>query len=292
MSNLAIKEREGKNKLLVFEAQKQFEASNEFKMNFMREAGFAIQILTGNEYLASANPTTIKHAVANIANIGLTLNPALKLAYLIPRKVKDQLHCILDISYMGLIKIITDMGAVKGIHADVICENDKYDYRKGSDPYLKHTPNIKGRGKIIGVYAIAYYRDGGSIFEILNREEVEKIRATSESYKNEKGRKYSPWVTWEDEMYKKSAIKRLWKLLPKTNFSDQLIAALSTEHENEVSDLSKEDKYQEIFNEVQEAEEVKDIPTENVKPDEQKKEDIKKPGTALQGTLIPDADNK
>jgi hypothetical protein len=48
-SQIAVRERESKQ--LVFTAQKQFEVSNEYKMNFNREAGFAIQILTNNPYL-------------------------------------------------------------------------------------------------------------------------------------------------------------------------------------------------------------------------------------------------
>jgi recombination protein RecT len=206
---IAVRERESKQ--LVFTAQKQFEVSNEYKMNFNREAGFAIQILTNNPYLMKCDANSVKDAIVNVALTGITLNPALKYAYLVPRKVKGDLKCILDISYIGMIKILTDAGAVKNVDAGVIYANDKYDFRRGSDPYFKHQPALSNRGDKVGAYAIAFLRDGGFQFEILGREEIEKIRATSESYKNEEGRKYSPWETWEDEMWKKSALKRLFK---------------------------------------------------------------------------------
>ena len=259
---IAVRERESKQ--LVFTAQKQFEVSNEYKMNFNREAGFAIQILTNNPYLMKCDANSVKDSIVNVALTGITLNPALKYAYLVPRKVKGDLKCILDISYMGMIKILTDAGAVKNVDAGVIYSNDKYDFRRGSDPYFKHMPALANRGDKVGAYAIAFLRDGGFQFEILGREEIEKIRATSESYKNEEGRKYSPWETWEDEMWKKSALKRLFKLLPKTNFSDQLIAAISHEYDNETSDLSqtKEDKYADMFEDIQDATIVKDPPAE------------------------------
>lgn len=257
--NLPVKEREQKNKVLVFQAQKQFEASNEYKMNFNREAGFAIQILTANEFLASCEPVSIRNAIVNISLTGLTLNPALKYAYLIPRGGK----CILDISYMGMIKLLTDAGSVKNIDAGVIYANDKYDYRRGTDPYFKHVPALTNKGDKIGAYAIAFLRDGGFQFEIMGRDEIEKIRNTSESFKNEKTRKYSPWENWEDEMWKKTVLKRLFKLLPKTQFSEQLIAAISNEHENEISDLPKENKYESMFEDVQVVESV------NVKQNEQ-----------------------
>jgi recombination protein RecT len=260
--------------VLVFSAQKQFEASNEYKMNFNREAGFAIQILTANPYLLKCDPNSVKDSVVNVALTGLTLNPALKYAYLVPRKTKGELKCILDISYIGMIKILTDAGAVKNVDAGVIYSNDKFDYRRGSDPYFKHQPALVNRGEKIGAYAIAFLRDGGFQFEILGREEIEKIRNTSESYKNEDGRKYSPWETWEDEMWKKSALKRLFKLLPKTNFSDQLIASISHDYENEVSDLKvPEDKYAGIFEDIPDANIVKETPVEKkVKKDKDQPE--------------------
>ena len=235
-----------KTKSLVFKAQKQFEASNK-DMNFIKEAGFAIQILGNNSFLASCDQKSIVDSVVNVGLTGLTLNPALKYAYLIPRKGK----CILDISYMGMIKLLTDAGAVKNIDAGVIYANDKYDFRKGTDPYFKHQPSLSNRGEKVGAYAIAFLRDGGFQFEILGVDEIEKIRATSESYKNEKTRQYSPWETWDDEMWKKSALKRLFKLLPKTKFSDQLIAAVSNDHDNEIDDLPKDQRYEKYFDEPQ-----------------------------------------
>lgn len=259
-SQLAVREKE--SKLLVFAAQKQFEASNEYKMNFNREAGFAIQILLNNQFLMKCDPESVKHAVVNVALTGLTLNPALKYAYLVPRNSKDGMKCILDISYIGMIKILTDAGAVKNVDAGVIYANDKYDFRRGSDPYFKHQSALTNRGEKIGAYAIAYLRDGGFQFEILGREEIEKIRATSESYKNEAGRKFSPWETWEDEMWKKSVLKRLFKLLPKTNFSDQLIAAISHDYETKMEDISKtkDDKYAGLFEDIPEATVIKEQP--------------------------------
>jgi recombination protein RecT len=259
-SQLAVREKESKQ--LVFMAQKQFEASNEYKMNFNREAGFAIQILCNNPFLLKCDPESVKHAVVNVALTGLTLNPALKYAYLVPRKSKDGMKCILDLSYIGMIKILTDAGAVKNVDAGVIYQNDKYDFRRGSDPYFKHQPALSNRGEKVGAYAMAFFRDGGFQYEILGKEEIEKIRATSESYKNEEGRKYSPWETWEDEMWKKSALKRLFKLLPKTNFSDQLIASISHDYENEIDDLAKPqtDKYAGMFEDIPDAQVIKDEP--------------------------------
>ena len=247
-----------RNKGIVALAKKQFEASTD-QMNFVKEAGFAIQILNNNPYLAGADPNSIKDAVVNVALCGLTLNPALKMAYLVPRRIGKTIKCVLDPSYMGLIKIITDAGAVKNIDSAVVYQNDVFEFEKGENPFIKHSPVLKDRGEAIGAYAVAYFRDGGIQFEVLSVDDLHKVRSTSESYKSEKGRQYSPWVTWTDEMWRKTAIKKLYKYLPKTDFSDKLIAALSTEYQNEQEDLAPERKYADIFDEeVQEAQVVPD----------------------------------
>lgn len=243
LQNLHVAQNEKEVKLIVFAAQKQFEASNEYEMNFNREASFAIQILTANPYLAKSEARTIINSVVNIALTGLTLNPALKYAYLVPRGGK----CVLDISYMGMIKLLTDAGAVKWVDASVIYANDKLKFSKGSNPFIEHEPVLTNRGEKIGAYAIAFLRDGGFQFEILSKDDVEKVRLTSESWKNEKTRHYSPWENWEDEMWKKTALKRLFKLLPKTKFSEKLIAALSVENNNEVNDLPPADSRHEHY---------------------------------------------
>ena len=135
-------------------------------------------------------------------------------------------------------------------------------------------PALSNRGEKIGAYAIAFLRDGGFQYEILGREDIEKVRATSESWKNEEGRKYSPWETWEEEMWKKTALKKLFKLLPKTNFSDQLIAAISHDYDSEMEDISKpkEDKYAGMFEDIQEATVVTEqAPAPSPKPKEKPK---------------------
>ncbi len=80
-------------------------------VNYDTEAMFAMQIINKNSYLmgiANSNPASLRDAVINIASIGLSLNPATKYAYLVPR---EKAAC-LDISYIGLIKLATDTGSI------------------------------------------------------------------------------------------------------------------------------------------------------------------------------------
>ena len=230
-------------------ARKSFLAADKDQvLDFAKEAGFAIQILKANDYLAKLDQNSIRDSIIQVALTGLTLNPALKFAYLIPRGGK----CTLDISYIGMIKILTDAGTVKNIDSAVVYEGDDFEFIRGTNPNLYHKQNFKSPSKI-GAYAIAYFRDGGSQAEFLPKYEIEKISKTSESLKNEKTAKYSPWTNWEDEMWKKTVLKRLFKLLPKTNMSDNLISALNNENKIEIDDLPKDQKSSndELFSDVE-----------------------------------------
>lgn len=253
--------------------QKKFGSANPFEMNYAQECGFAIQAIQNNPYLLKCSQDSMKAAIINVALTGISLNPALKYAYLVPRRKNDELHAVLDISYMGMIKILTDAGAVKNVSADVVHEHDHFVYSHGSNPIIEHKPNLKAseqeRGPMVGAFAIAYFRDGGFQFEVMSKPEIEKVRATSESWKNEDKRQFSPWETWTDEMWKKTVLKRLFKVLPKTNFNDQLIAALSHEHQNEIEDsVELNNRIADIFEEVEEAEPVKEEVTEQTKTPE------------------------
>ena len=60
-------------------------------LNFEAEAGFAIQALLSNQYafgIAQRNRQSAINSVVNISAIGISLNPAKKQAYLVPRDGK------------------------------------------------------------------------------------------------------------------------------------------------------------------------------------------------------------
>lgn len=200
-----------------------FTAIEGLKLQFDKELGFAVQALKKNSYLldiALRDKTELQAAIFNVALTGLSLNPVLKYAYLLPRSGK----ICLEPSYIGLIKILTDAGSIKQIWADVIREGDHSRIERGTNPTIEHSFEIDTvRGDIKGVYACAKLSDGTMQFEVLQTVEVEKIKQRSEAVKSGKS---SPWDTDESEMYKKTAIRRLFKYLPKTEISVQALETL------------------------------------------------------------------
>jgi recombinational DNA repair protein RecT len=62
------------------------------------------------------------------------------------------------------------------------------------------------------VYCVVVLASGQTDFELLNAEQVNHRRARSKAAKSNKG----PWITDEDEMWRKTAVRVLFKRIPQT----------------------------------------------------------------------------
>ncbi|PJO37564.1 DNA recombinase [Delftia acidovorans] len=195
-------------------------------INFEREAGFAIQVLTASDYiakLASGDRQSVVNAVTNIAAIGISLNPAKKQAYLVPRKGK----IYLDISYMGLIDLAVQAGSILWAQADIVYASDAFTLN-GFDrpPTHSYNPFSRERGEMVGAYVVVKTPSGDYLTDCMSREEIDAIKNRSESVKAGKS---SPWDTDYGEMAKKTVVKRAYKYWPKSDRLDQAIHHLNTE---------------------------------------------------------------
>lgn len=195
-------------------------------ISFEREAGFAIQILQNNDFalgVAMKDKQSVMNAVKNIAAIGISLNPARKQAYLVPRGGK----ICLDISYIGLIDIAIASGSIMWAQAELVRENDAFTLN-GYDkpPTHNFSPFGKDRGEIVGVYVVAKMHNGDYLTTTMSIDDVHSIRNRSEAFKRGNG----PWKTDEGEMIKKTVIKRAYKLWPKTERLDQVMNHLNTDN--------------------------------------------------------------
>jgi recombination protein RecT len=201
-------------------------------LNFERESGFAIQQLQKNDYtlgVAMKNRQSVINAVTNVAAIGISLNPARKQAYLVPR---DSQIC-LDISYIGLLDIAVASGSIMWGQAELVRENDLFK-RVGMDkqPIHEYEPFGKNRGAIIGVYVVVKLHNGDYLTTMMDIDEVYSIRDRSEGWKAfyAKKIKSTPWASDEGEMIKKTVIKRAYKLWPKTERLDAAMNHLNNEN--------------------------------------------------------------
>jgi len=214
-------------------------------IKFDAERGFAIQLLSNNDYLmrcAEENPDSLLQAISNVAAIGLSLNPAEKLAYLIPRNVKVngqfRTRVYLEPSYMGLCKLATDSGSIEWVQAVPVFSNDKFEIRSaGEKPFHEYDPfmTVEQRGDFRGVYCVAKTHSGDFLTTTMSREDVDAIRDRSESWKAFKAGKTKtggPWQTDFLEQAKKTVVRRGFKMWPRTD-DKKLAHAIDLSNSNE-----------------------------------------------------------
>ncbi|WP_426713011.1 recombinase RecT [Cronobacter muytjensii] len=208
-------------------------------INFKRESEFAMQIFANNDYLAKAalaNTTSTRSAIMNVAAIGITLNPAQKLAYLVPRKGA----ICLDISYMGLMHIAQQSGAIKWCQSAIVRKNDQF-RREGLDKPPVHIysefDTKEQRGEVVGAYVVVKTDDGDYLTHTMRIEDIYSIRDRSEAWKKYKtdNSKKCPWVTDEEQMMLKTVVKQAAKYWPRRERLDAAIDYVNTEGEEGIN---------------------------------------------------------
>lgn len=149
----------------------------------------------------------------------------------------------LVMEYGGLCKLALQSGLVTAIWAEVVREKDHFDYMEGLKRTLEHKKapgSPEQRGERVAVYACFSTIYGNTEFTILWPSDIESIKKKSRAA----GSKFSPWNEQGDTtpqetdwMWKKTAIKQLAKLMPK---SRKLNMALVADNKAERPDLTQD----------------------------------------------------
>lgn len=237
----------------LMQSKPSFEQMNLNKLNFAKEMEYAIQAFQGNPSLLGCDVNSVNNCLVNVVMSGLSLSPVLKQAYLVPRKGK----CCLDPSYQGLVKIVTDSGSVTSIKAQVVYENEPFEIEKGTNGYVKHGICKKGPlGARIGAYSIAVLNDGSNHIEWMYEAQLMDIKARAMKTGG------AVWKTDEDEMCRKTVIKRHWKFLPKSERAQMAAHAIAFDDEANGIDFEKE-KVGETINDTLDTD-YEEIITDNI----------------------------
>ena len=155
-------------------------------------------------------------ALLDLSTFGL--EPDGRRAHLIP--FGDEVQLIID--YKGLVELIRRSGDVSYIHADVVCENDHFEFQFGSGAKLVHKPKLSGRGKVYCAYSFIRLKDGSEDYDVMSIEEIDRIRERSKAKNN------GPWVTDYNEMAKKTVFRRHSKW---QNWSPEVQSAIEYDDE-------------------------------------------------------------
>jgi len=165
-----------------------------------RFARIAITAMSRTPKLMQCSPASVMKCLLDLSAVGL--EPDGRRAYLIPYGT----DATLIISYMGLVELIRRSGDVISIRAETVCEKDGFTWTNGN---VNHSVNWReDRGNIQAVYAEAVMKSGERQSAVMTLAEVNAIRDRSKSGSS------GPWKTDYAEMAKKTAVRRLSKMLP------------------------------------------------------------------------------
>ena len=112
--------------------------------------------------------------------------------------------------YRGLLKKFRQSGQCKWVGADVVRTDEIFEhYVDETGEHFRHVPGDNDAAAIIKIYAAALTKDGAFYCAVMSMSEVDKIRRMSRATRED-----APWNMWPQEMQKKTALRRLAKLLP------------------------------------------------------------------------------
>lgn len=122
--------------------------------------------------------------------------------------------------YRGLAQLAWRSNMISSLSARAVFEGDVFAYDFGEDK-ISHKPGGESDpAKLTHVYAVIHTSSGGRLWDVMTRDEVEKIKTRSRAGSS------GPWKTDYAEMAKKTVFRRLMKIAP---CSAEIQTALSLE---------------------------------------------------------------
>lgn len=176
-----------------------------------RMVRIAMTALRTTRDLAQCTPESFFACLIQAALLGLEPNTPNQHVYLIPRRIKGTLECTLITGYMGQIELAMRSGKVEKIWTRVVREGDEFQVKLGLSEDIQHIPATDSKREerpLTYVYAVAKLKDGGTVFEVLSKAQVESRRP--QHWQS------SPWASHPEAMWRKSAVRSLFKWIPKS----------------------------------------------------------------------------
>jgi recombination protein RecT len=117
----------------------------------------------------------------------------------------------------GLMKLARNSGEILSLHAEIVYKGEHFAVILGDEPRIEHERNLDlaDNAQPIACYAVATLRSGEKQREVLTAKQVEAARNVNKQWS--KGPWGGPFAT---EMWRKTAIRRLYKKLPSSTDRD------------------------------------------------------------------------
>jgi recombination protein RecT len=204
---------------MLDKSRKEIEKALPSIMSSERFIRMAITEIRKSDKLMECSPMSLISCSLQAAQLGLEFGSSLGEIYLVPYGKE----ATIQVGYKGLLTLARRSGEIVSIDAAAVYENDHFECEKGDNPSLRHKM-VFPRTKPVLYYAIAKLKSGAINFEVMEIEEIEYIRDTYS-----KAADKDAWKKSFSEMAKKTVLRRLMKILPK---STELIDAIAIEDQH------------------------------------------------------------
>lgn len=247
---------------------------------FVRMVGTAV--LRNPDLLApDVDRASLVMALLTLAEMGLGPGP---LAHLVAFRGKGGKKYVTPIpGFMGYVDVAIATGKVASFDAGPVYANDRFRWVRGSNPVFEHEPLLGGdgdaiRGAYTGSFALAWPVSGVHPWVIfVPRHDIEVIRNGSKGYQYALANGVdNPWLDGKKPgefrpgspsaaMGTKTAIRQLWKLLPKS--PEMILVEAADQRGDEMSPPAPDDSITELLGleRVDEAPEMKEERTRMLK---------------------------
>jgi len=156
--------------------------------------------------LRNCTPLSILTACMEAAQAGVSTDVGAGEFYLVPYGQT----CTGILGYRGMMRLMYKSGACKKIDAAAVFTGDEFDYTDTDDgPRWTHRHYWqlgRDKGEIRFAYAYAKLVNGETVFKVADQDQINRSRA-----KGNKG----TWRDHEEAMTIKTAVRQLWKWVPK-----------------------------------------------------------------------------
>lgn len=162
-------------------------------------------VLQDTKGIEKVEPITIARTMLKGAFLGLDFFN--RECYAIP--YGNQLNFQTD--YKGEIKLAKkySINPIKDIYAKLVREGDEFQEEiKEGRQIINFKPKVFNNGTILGAFAVVLFKDGSMIYDTMSADEIEHTRTKFSKMPNGQA-----WKDSTGEMYKKTVLRRLCKLI-------------------------------------------------------------------------------
>lgn len=178
-----------------------------------------------NPELLACDRRSLFNAAMQSANDGLL--PDGREAAMVVRWSKEGKKAAYQPMVQGIRKKVRNSGEIASWDVGAVFSNDEFSYQLGDDAYVHHRPALSAEpGDLVAVYSIVTFKSGEKSRDVMSIGAVRKIRDQfSDGWKAYKAGKIksTPWSSAEEEMAKKTIVRRHAKTLPMSSDLDDLL---------------------------------------------------------------------